>query len=252
VESVTSRPRPAVWRRPRRTSVPEWPLGASLRDVRRRIRRGGRRRGVAARSAPRAVRDAAQPGAGLAPPASPRLSPGRLRRPGARPLGAGPALAFALEHPEGAPALVRLTPAYTRDGRSGAHESWGRLAAELEPAPGRLPGGAARRRPQRRREAARQSTRHRIERHEHAQAASSITSVRRSGGATPSCGGEVEGQDAGSGASGCAGRSDARTCTGSPRSGNGISTRSKSRGTITRSGGPLNAARASSRSSPPA
>ena len=55
-------------------------------------------------------------------------------------------------------------------------------------------------------------------------------------------------------AAGCGGRPAsrssvqlARTCTGPPRSGNGSSTRSKSRGTIVRS----NTARASSRSSPP-
>jgi pimeloyl-ACP methyl ester carboxylesterase len=83
-------------------------------------------------------------------------------------MGATTAMAFALEHPERVPALVQITPAYTGDDRGGT-ESWDRLAAELER--GDLdafvrvaqPDGV----PERWREAAREATRQRMERHEH-------------------------------------------------------------------------------------
>jgi pimeloyl-ACP methyl ester carboxylesterase len=83
-------------------------------------------------------------------------------------MGATTAMAFALEHPERVPALVQITPAYTGDTREGA-ENWERLAAELErgdlDAFARVaqPDGA----PERWREAAREATRQRVERHEH-------------------------------------------------------------------------------------
>jgi pimeloyl-ACP methyl ester carboxylesterase len=97
-------------------------------------------------------------------------------------MGATTAMAFALEHPERVPALVQITPAYTGDAR-GREEDWDRLAAELER--GDLdafvrvaqPDGV----PERWREAAREATRQRMERHEHpAAVAQALREVPRS------------------------------------------------------------------------
>jgi pimeloyl-ACP methyl ester carboxylesterase len=81
-------------------------------------------------------------------------------------MGATTAMAFALEHPERVPALVQITPAYMGDARAG-DEDWERMAVELErgdlDAFARVaqPDGV----PERWREAAREATRQRVERH---------------------------------------------------------------------------------------
>lgn len=86
-------------------------------------------------------------------------------------MGATTAMAFALEHPARVPALVQITPAYTGDARA-REEDWERMAAALER--GDLdafvrvaqPDGV----PERWREAGREASRQRMERHEHPQA----------------------------------------------------------------------------------
>jgi pimeloyl-ACP methyl ester carboxylesterase len=97
-------------------------------------------------------------------------------------MGATTAMAFALEHPERVPALVQITPAYTGDARAG-EKDWERMATELER--GDLdafvrvaqPDGV----PERWREAAREATRQRMERHEHPRAvAQALREVPRS------------------------------------------------------------------------
>ncbi len=100
-------------------------------------------------------------------------------------MGAATAMAFALEHPDRVPALVQITPAYTGYARTAdvAMETWERLASELE-AGGvdafvevAQPDGI----PERWRKVAREATRQRMERHEHAEAvAQALRQVPRS------------------------------------------------------------------------
>ncbi|HEY6777011.1 MAG TPA: alpha/beta hydrolase [Thermoleophilaceae bacterium] len=97
-------------------------------------------------------------------------------------MGATTAMAFALEHPNRVPALVQITPAYMGGARA-EEEDWDRLAAELErgdlDAFVRLaqPDGV----PERWREAAREATRQRMERHRYPEAvAQALRQVPRS------------------------------------------------------------------------
>jgi 3-oxoadipate enol-lactonase len=86
-------------------------------------------------------------------------------------MGAATTMAFALEHPERAPALVQITPAYTGYARTGDvdGDSWERMASELESGgvdafvEVAQPQGL----PEKWREIAREATRQRMERHEH-------------------------------------------------------------------------------------
>jgi pimeloyl-ACP methyl ester carboxylesterase len=97
-------------------------------------------------------------------------------------MGATTAMAFALEHPERVPALVQITPAYTGDARAG-EEDWERLAAELESGDLDAFAGVAQPDavPERWREAAREATRQRMERHRHpAAVAQALREVPRS------------------------------------------------------------------------
>jgi pimeloyl-ACP methyl ester carboxylesterase len=100
-------------------------------------------------------------------------------------MGATTAMAFALERPERVPALVQITPAYTGQARTGDldYDSWQRMADALERGGVEafievaLPDGV----PERWREAARQATRQRMERHEHPKAvAQALREVPRS------------------------------------------------------------------------
>jgi 3-oxoadipate enol-lactonase len=87
-------------------------------------------------------------------------------------MGAATAMAFTLAHPERVPALVQITPAYTGERTTRVPpEVWARLATALEDGvdsfvdaavPDDMPG--------RWREVARESTRQRMERHEHPEA----------------------------------------------------------------------------------
>lgn len=86
-------------------------------------------------------------------------------------MGAATAMAFALRHPERVPALVQITPAYTGHPRTAddGSDSWERMAAALER------GGVeafvevaqSAGMPERWRQAAREATRQRMERHQH-------------------------------------------------------------------------------------
>jgi pimeloyl-ACP methyl ester carboxylesterase len=86
-------------------------------------------------------------------------------------MGAATTMAFALEHPERAPALVQITPAYTGYARTGDvdGDSWERMASELESGgvdafvEVAQPQGL----PEKWREIACEATRQRMERHEH-------------------------------------------------------------------------------------
>jgi pimeloyl-ACP methyl ester carboxylesterase len=83
-------------------------------------------------------------------------------------MGAATAMAFALEHPDRVPALVQVTPAYTGYARTGNAdgELWEKLASALEEGIDTFvelaqPTGL----PERWRDAAREATRQRMERH---------------------------------------------------------------------------------------
>jgi pimeloyl-ACP methyl ester carboxylesterase len=100
-------------------------------------------------------------------------------------MGAATAMAFALESPERVPALVQITPAYNGRARTANvdAESWERMAAELERGGVEAfvevaqPDGI----PERWREVAREATRQRMDRHEHAEAvARALREVPRS------------------------------------------------------------------------
>jgi pimeloyl-ACP methyl ester carboxylesterase len=83
-------------------------------------------------------------------------------------MGAATAMAFTLEHPDRVPALVQITPAYTGYARTGDVDSasWEQLASALDEGIDRFlevaqPGNL----PERWRDAAREATRQRMERH---------------------------------------------------------------------------------------
>jgi pimeloyl-ACP methyl ester carboxylesterase len=83
-------------------------------------------------------------------------------------MGAATAMAFTLEHPDRVPALVQITPAYTGYARTGDADSasWEQLASALDEGIDRFlevaqPGNL----PERWRDAAREATRQRMERH---------------------------------------------------------------------------------------
>jgi len=90
-------------------------------------------------------------------------------------MGAATVLTYALEHPEGVPALVQITPAYTGQGRTAEtveKDTWEELAGTLEDGgveafvEASQPDGL----PERWREVALEATRQRMERHEHPEA----------------------------------------------------------------------------------
>jgi 3-oxoadipate enol-lactonase len=84
-------------------------------------------------------------------------------------MGAAAAMAFTLAHPERVPALVQITPAYTGDRTTRvSEETWTRLADALEKGVDAFVDAAVPdEMPERWREVARESTRQRMERHEH-------------------------------------------------------------------------------------
>ena len=87
-------------------------------------------------------------------------------------MGAAAAMAFTLAHPERVPALVQITPAYTGDRTTRvSEETWTRLADALEKGVDAFVDAAVPdEMPERWREVARESTRQRMERHEHPEA----------------------------------------------------------------------------------
>ena len=87
-------------------------------------------------------------------------------------MGAATAMAFALAHPERVPALVQITPAYTGERTTRVPpEVWARLATALEDGVDSFVEAAVPDdMPDRWREVARESTRQRMERHEHPEA----------------------------------------------------------------------------------
>lgn len=87
-------------------------------------------------------------------------------------MGAATAMTFALARPERVTALVQITPAYTGDETARVTaEVWARLAEALEEGVDTFVNTAVPRdMPDRWREVARESTRQRMERHEHPQA----------------------------------------------------------------------------------
>src|SRR4051812_18308640 len=94
-------------------------------------------------------------------------------------MGAATAMAFALAHPDRVPALVQITPAYTGERTTRVPpEVWARLADALEDGVDSFVEAAVPDdMPDRWREVARESTRQRMERHQHPEAVAAALRV---------------------------------------------------------------------------